>query len=49
MSVIGPEFLDFIKKLEENHDQLTPWTTNPLDQPPEFEFNVSIITIHNSI
>lgn len=45
MSVIGPEFLDFIKKLEENRDQLTPWTANPLDQPPDFEFNVSIISI----
>lgn len=38
MSVIGPEFYSFIKKLEDNGDKLTPGT--PVEQPLEFEFNV---------
>lgn len=38
MSVIGPEFYNFIKKLEDNGDKLIPAT--PVEQPIEFEFNV---------
>lgn len=38
MSVIAPEFFNFIKKLEDNGDKLTP--TTPVEQPLEFEFNV---------
>lgn len=38
MSVIGPEFYHFIKKLEDNGDKLIPAT--PVEQPIEFEFNV---------
>lgn len=38
MSVIAPEFFNFIKKLEDNGDKLT--ATTPVEQPLEFEFNV---------
>lgn len=40
MSVIGPEFYSFIKKLEDNGDKVI--TTTPVEQPLEFEFNVRI-------
>lgn len=41
MSAIGPEFINFIKKLEDNGDKLVPGTV--LEQPLEFEFNVSSV------
>ncbi|XP_023954417.1 uncharacterized protein LOC112058006 [Bicyclus anynana] len=45
MSLIGPEFLNFIKKLEDNGDQLPPGT--PLNQPRDFEFNNSSCYVCN--
>ncbi|XP_060805773.1 uncharacterized protein LOC106132759 [Amyelois transitella] len=36
MSAIGPEFLAFIKKLEENGDKITPGS--PLEEPLDFQF-----------
>lgn len=38
MSAIGPEFLNFIKKLEDNGDKIL--SSTPLEQPLDFEFNV---------
>lgn len=40
MAALGPEFLNFIKKLEDSGDKLV--ITTPLEQPIEFEFNVRI-------
>ncbi|XP_050352538.1 uncharacterized protein LOC126774925 [Nymphalis io] len=45
MSVVGPEFFSFIKKLEDNGDKLTPGS--PIEQPLEFEFNNSSCYICN--
>lgn len=43
MSLITDEFLNFVKKLEDNDDKLTFVST--IEQPPEFEFNVSCSNI----
>ncbi|CAG5048859.1 unnamed protein product [Parnassius apollo] len=37
MSLLEPEFFNFLKKLEENGDKLTAGT--PLEEPLEFEYN----------
>lgn len=36
---MGPEFFNFIKKLEENDDKLTSVT--PQQEPLDFEYNVN--------
>lgn len=41
MSAIGPQFHEFIKKLDENNGKLPTSVTSRTFQP-EFEFNVSI-------
>lgn len=41
MFAMGPEFFNFMKKLEENGDKLT--SSTPFEQPLDFEFNVSIL------
>ncbi|KAJ0174204.1 hypothetical protein K1T71_010350 [Dendrolimus kikuchii] len=45
MSAIGPEFLNFIKKLEDNGDKVTFGAT--FDQPIDFEFNNSSCYVCN--
>ncbi|XP_068620303.1 uncharacterized protein morgue [Battus philenor] len=45
MSLIEPEFLNFIKKLEENSDKLP--SINPLEEPLEFEYNNSTCYVCN--
>ncbi|XP_072942556.1 uncharacterized protein morgue [Epargyreus clarus] len=45
MSVIGPEFLNFIKKLEDNGDKLV--SGSPVEQPLEFEYNNSSCYVCN--
>ncbi|CAK1550685.1 unnamed protein product [Leptosia nina] len=45
MSLITPEFLDYIKKLEDSDDKLT--SLSPIERPLEFEFNNSVCSVCN--
>ncbi|CAG4946765.1 uncharacterized protein LOC123699225 isoform X2 [Colias croceus] len=45
MSVMAPDFLNFIKKLEEGEDKLM--SVSPIEQPLEFEFNNSVCSVCN--
>ncbi|CAH4030564.1 uncharacterized protein LOC123712740 [Pieris brassicae] len=45
MSLITAEFLNFVKKLEDNDDKLT--SISPIERTPEFEFNNSICSVCN--
>ncbi|XP_075981511.1 modifier of rpr and grim, ubiquitously expressed [Anticarsia gemmatalis] len=45
MFAMGPDFFQFIKKLEENGDKLT--SSTPLEQPLDFEFNNSTCYVCN--